>query len=95
MKTLTVRLPEMLYAELEAESRARNTSKSDVVRERLATYHVAPPGKRPLTIAEACPDLFRRLEEDAKKVAHLPKRNISENVKKLLPGIIRAKKLHR
>jgi Arc/MetJ-type ribon-helix-helix transcriptional regulator len=35
MKTLTVRLPETLVAEIEAESRARKLSKSDVVRERL------------------------------------------------------------
>lgn len=35
MKTLTVRLPEPLVAQIEAESRARNVSKSDVVRERL------------------------------------------------------------
>jgi Arc/MetJ-type ribon-helix-helix transcriptional regulator len=36
MKTLTVRLPEALVAQIEAESRARNVSKSDVVRERLS-----------------------------------------------------------
>ena len=35
MKTLTVRLPEELVAELEAECRERRRSKSDVVRERL------------------------------------------------------------
>jgi len=35
MKTLTVRLPEALIAEIEAESRGRKISKSDVVRERL------------------------------------------------------------
>ena len=35
MKTLTVRLPEPLVADIEAESRDRNISKSDVVRERL------------------------------------------------------------
>ena len=35
MKTLTVRLPEPLVAEIEAESRGRKCSKSDVVRERL------------------------------------------------------------
>jgi Arc/MetJ-type ribon-helix-helix transcriptional regulator len=35
MKTLTVRLPEALVARIEAESRRRNLSKSDVVRERL------------------------------------------------------------
>lgn len=35
MKTITVRLPESLVAEIEAESRRRRVSKSDVVRERL------------------------------------------------------------
>ena len=35
MKTLTVRLPESLAADIEAESRERGVSKSDVVRERL------------------------------------------------------------
>jgi Arc/MetJ-type ribon-helix-helix transcriptional regulator len=35
MKTLTVRLPEPLSAEIEAEARKRGMSKSDVVRERL------------------------------------------------------------
>ncbi|HLZ00626.1 MAG TPA: CopG family transcriptional regulator [Bradyrhizobium sp.] len=35
MKTLTVRLPEDLVAQIEAESRRRQMSKSDVVRERL------------------------------------------------------------
>ncbi len=35
MKTLTVRLPEPLVADIEAESQGRNISKSDVVRERL------------------------------------------------------------
>jgi Arc/MetJ-type ribon-helix-helix transcriptional regulator len=36
MKTLTIRLPEALVAEIEAESRDRKVSKSEVVRERLA-----------------------------------------------------------
>lgn len=36
MKTLTVRLPEALVAEIEAESRARRVAKSHVVRERLS-----------------------------------------------------------
>lgn len=35
MKTLTVRLPESLVAEIEGESRGRGCSKSDIVRERL------------------------------------------------------------
>jgi Arc/MetJ-type ribon-helix-helix transcriptional regulator len=36
MKTLTVRLPEVLASEIEAESRGRKLSKSDVIRERLS-----------------------------------------------------------
>lgn len=35
MKTITVRLPDPLVAELEDEARERHISKSDVVRERL------------------------------------------------------------
>jgi len=35
MKSLTVRLPEPLAADIEAESRLRNITKSDVIRERL------------------------------------------------------------
>ena len=35
MKTLTVRLPESLVAQIDAESRERRVSKSDIVRERL------------------------------------------------------------
>jgi Arc/MetJ-type ribon-helix-helix transcriptional regulator len=38
MRTLTVRLPEPLAAEIEAESRDRRISKSDVVRERLQRH---------------------------------------------------------
>jgi Arc/MetJ-type ribon-helix-helix transcriptional regulator len=37
MRTLTVRLPEALAAQIEAESRSRGRSKSDVVRERLSS----------------------------------------------------------
>jgi hypothetical protein len=35
MKTLTVRLPDALVGQIEAESRERGVSKSDIVRERL------------------------------------------------------------
>jgi len=37
MKTITVRLPDPLVAELEEEARERRISKSDVVRERLTS----------------------------------------------------------
>jgi Arc/MetJ-type ribon-helix-helix transcriptional regulator len=43
MKTLTVRLPESLVADIDAESRDRGVSKSDVVRERLQA--VRPNGR--------------------------------------------------
>ena len=44
MKMLTVRLPPALAAEIEAESRARRMSKSDVVRERMR--HASSRGDR-------------------------------------------------
>lgn len=47
MKTLTVRLPEALAAEIEAESRERQRSKSDVVRERLSLAARARSGRAP------------------------------------------------
>ena len=56
MKTLTVRLPEALVAQIEAESRRRRLTKSDVVRERLSRA----AGKRPRRPAsfEAIADLI-------------------------------------
>jgi Arc/MetJ-type ribon-helix-helix transcriptional regulator len=42
MKTLTVRLPETLVAQIEAESRERRLSKSDIVRERLSMTTARP-----------------------------------------------------
>jgi Arc/MetJ-type ribon-helix-helix transcriptional regulator len=38
MRTLTVRLPEALAADIETESAERNLSKSDVIRERLQAH---------------------------------------------------------
>lgn len=55
MKTLTVRLPEPLVADIEAESRGRNISKSDVVRERLETE---PRKRRRHTSLNAIADLI-------------------------------------
>ena len=54
MKSLTVRLPEPLVAEIELESRGRRCSKSDIVRERL--QH-ARPTRRRSTPLEAIADL--------------------------------------
>jgi len=54
VKVLTVRLPESLAAEIEAESRTRRVSKSDVVRERLerAAARAAEPGAPAYAIAD-------------------------------------------
>jgi hypothetical protein len=83
VKSFTVRLPERIVAAIEAEARARGVPKSDVVRERLEQYPATKPA-RPLTMAEAAADILRELDEQARKSAHLPKRNISANKKKYL-----------
>ena len=55
MKTLTVRLPEPLVADIEAESHGRRISKSDVVRERLER---APRQRRRAASLNAIADLI-------------------------------------
>ena len=55
MKTLTVRLPDPIAAEIEAESRERRISKSDVVRERL---QASPKRTRPAAALEAIAHLI-------------------------------------
>jgi Arc/MetJ-type ribon-helix-helix transcriptional regulator len=56
MKTLTVRLPEPLAAEIEAESRGRKCSKSDIIRERL--QRAAQPTRRHASPLEAIADVI-------------------------------------
>ena len=73
MKTLTVRLPEALVAEIEAESRQRRRSKSDVIRERLLR------AQKPHATT-ALPDAIADL---AGSVSALP-RDLSERKKKHL-----------
>jgi Arc/MetJ-type ribon-helix-helix transcriptional regulator len=56
MKTLTVRLPEFIVAEIDAESRKRKVSKSDIVRERLQT---GPKRRQPgSTLLDSIGDLI-------------------------------------
>ena len=86
MKTLTVRLPEKLVAEIESESRQRHVSKSDVIRERLQTPYAATRQKRG-SMLELIGDLVG-------SVAGLPA-DLSRNKQKYLPRLIRAHKLHR
>ncbi len=71
MKTLTVRLPEALVAQIEAESRRRKLSKSDVVRERLT----APRERRP-PVLDAIADVVGSVDR-------LP-RDLSARTKKYL-----------
>jgi Arc/MetJ-type ribon-helix-helix transcriptional regulator len=59
MKTLTVRLPESLIAQIEAESRRRRLSKSDVVRERLTEK--TPRGQRS-TLLDAVADVVGSID---------------------------------
>lgn len=73
MKTLTVRLPETLVAQLEAESRRRKLPKSDIVRERLRS--VASSRRRPRPLV-AIVDLIGSVDGlpadlSARKKAHL------------------------
>jgi hypothetical protein len=84
MRTLTVRLPDALVSE--RESRVRNVSKSDVVRERLRQPHRPDSSKRG-TMRELAGDLIGSVEG-------LPS-DLASNKKSYLPALIRAKKLHR
>ncbi len=59
MKTMTVRLPEPMAAEIEAESHRRNVSKSDIVRERLEGFQTKEVEGPPAGIA----DLIGSIEE--------------------------------
>jgi Arc/MetJ-type ribon-helix-helix transcriptional regulator len=73
MKTLTVRLPEPLVADIEAESRGRKISKSDVVRERLER---GPRQRRRIASLDAVADLIGSVDGlpadlSARKKEHL------------------------
>jgi hypothetical protein len=86
MKTLTIRLPDVLARRIEQESVARRVSKSDIVRERLDQ-----PALPPLQDGS----LRDILEEGwAAKVPAQPRRFRSPHKQKLAE-LIRAKKLHR
>lgn len=80
MKTLTIRLPDVLLKRLEQESLARCVSKSDIVRERLAAVPSARP-EHPLA------DIFDEIDRDP---VIGPKRNTARDTKRL-PEIIRAR----
>jgi hypothetical protein len=56
MKTLTVRLPDAVVAQIEAESRRRKLSKSGVVRERLTGAERSR--RRPPALLDAVADII-------------------------------------
>lgn len=74
MKTLTVRLPEALVAQIEAESRARKVTKSDVIRERLSA---------PSSTADERPPSLQAIAHLIGSVKGLPA-DLSANKKKYL-----------
>ena len=82
MKTLTIRLPDALAAEIDQESRARRVSKSDIVRERLNQPQRSRPARG--SMLDLVGDLLG-------SVQGLPA-DLSSNKKKYLPELIRAKK---
>jgi Arc/MetJ-type ribon-helix-helix transcriptional regulator len=72
VKTLTVRLPEQLVSEIEAESRGRKMSKSDVVRERLSRPSASRSHRRgPL---DAIADLIGSIDKLPKDLSAQRKR---------------------
>jgi Arc/MetJ-type ribon-helix-helix transcriptional regulator len=90
MKSLTVRLPENLVADIENESRSRRVSKSDVVRDRLGRSPGAPASG-----ASMRPVLEDILKESWKVKVPTQRRGFRSPHKQKLAEIIRAKKLHR
>ena len=81
MKTLTIRLPDVLARQIEEESAARRVSKSDIVRERLSQ-----PALTPASPVHPLADILAEID---RLPAIGPKRNAAQD-KKRLPEIIRA-----
>ena len=80
MRTLTVRLPEVLAKRLERESQSRRVSKSDIVRERLA--HLPPMGHdHPLA------DILAEID---RAPVSGPRRDAGRDKRRRLPAIIAA-----
>jgi len=77
MKTLVVRVPESVAAEIEAESRERQISKSDIVRESLAQRkkRKVPPSLDAIadligSVAEGPSDRSARIDHYLKKTGY-------------------------
>jgi hypothetical protein len=88
VKTLTIRLPDSLVAEIERESQTRRVSKSDVVRERLH-QRGSPSG------AGTSDVLGDILEQSWAAKVPAARPQFRSPKKQKLADIIRGKKLHR
>ncbi len=55
MKTLTVKIPDAVFAEIAGDAKARNITKSEIVRERLA--------RKPAAVGRAKRSLWSRMED--------------------------------
>lgn len=64
MKTLTVKIPDMVFAEIAGDARARNVPKSEIVRERLA--------RKPVASNRARGSLWDRMEDLVIRADSLP-----------------------
>jgi Arc/MetJ-type ribon-helix-helix transcriptional regulator len=77
MKTLTIRLPEVLVKRIEREALARRVSKSDIVRERLA----AMPSAHPVhPLADILAEIDRLPAVGAKRNAARDKKRLPETI---------------
>jgi Ribbon-helix-helix protein, copG family len=85
MKTLTVRLPETLVGQIEAESHERGLSKSDIVRERLLRGGAAGPRR---------PDSYERIADLIGSVEGLPP-DLGARKKHYLKALGYGRKRHR
>ena len=70
MKTLTIKLPDELFAEIAGDAAARNVPKSEIVRERLA--------RKPAAAKRGSRSLWSRMEDLVIKSDALP-RDLSSN----------------
>ena len=86
MRSVTVKLPDPLWADIEAESRRRNISKSDVMRERMERGK--PPQPQRAVHLDAIADLIGSVEDD------LPA-DLSSRKKHYLRMILHGRKHHR
>ena len=75
MKTLTVRLPDLLAAQIDAEARRRRLSKSDVVRERLEGQARPEEGRAPLL--DAIADLIGSVDGLPRDLSARKKRHLA------------------